>query len=346
MKVAVLGAGSWGTALASVVAWNGHDAVLWARDKVVVEQIQNEHINIKYLKHAQLPLSLTATMKIEDAVRDANLVIFAIASAAMDSVVQKVKAFLPPDAYLAHAVKGFDVPSKRRMSQILLDEIPDALARLSVISGPSHAEEVVQKRPTTLVVAAYSRQTAESVQDVLMNSAFRVYTNPDVVGTELGGTLKNIIALGVGIADGLGFGDNAKAALMTRGLAEITRLGVAMGASPLTFAGLSGVGDLIVTCTSQHSRNFKAGRLLGQGYTPEAAVQEIGMVVEGIRTTQATLDIASDYRVEMPITEAIYEVLFQHKAPLDAVEQLMGRAPNHEIEDVANQDMSQKWQMR
>lgn len=344
MKVSVLGAGSWGTALAAVLAWNGHDTRLWARGDDIVYHINHNHTNGKYLKGIALPDHLVATSSLQDAMDGSDLIIFAIASEAMGSTVEKAEPFFSKRAVLAHAVKGFDVPTKRRMSEILLGAgaIP---RKICVISGPSHAEEVVQKLPTTLVVSSPSRETAEIVQDSLMNNSLRVYTNPDVVGTELGGTLKNIIALGVGITHGLGFGDNAKAALMTRGLAEITRLGVAMGASPLTFAGLSGVGDLIVTCTSQHSRNFRAGKLIGQGYAVEQAVQEIGMVVEGIRTTDAAISIARDYRVEMPITEAIFEVLFRGQRPLPAVERLMGRERSHEIEDVVNQDMSLTWQM-
>lgn len=343
MKTAILGSGSWGTALASVLATNGHQTSLWGRQEAIVQDVNQNHRNERYLKAAKLPLQLRATLNLEEAVRQADLVIYAVASQGMASTVELSRAYIPKSAILAHAVKGFDLPTKRRMSQVLQDAFPVQRRQIAVISGPSHAEEVVAGLPTTLVVASPVRKTAEQVQDALMNSVLRVYTNPDVVGAELGGSLKNIIALGVGIADGLGFGDNAKAALMTRGLAEIARLGTKMGASPLTFAGLSGIGDLIVTCTSVHSRNFRTGRLLGQGLKLEQALQQVGMAVEGIPTTKAALQLAEQYQVEMPITEALARVLFEGKNPSEAGDDLMGRARSHEIEEVAREKMSPKW---
>lgn len=342
MKAAVIGAGSWGSALASVLCTNGHETTLWARNVEVVQEIEACSTNRKYLKDAQLPVGLKATTDLREAVQGAELILFAVPSGIMPEILLRVKGLFSKDALLAHAVKGFDHATKRRMSVLMSDTLQVSDAKICVISGPSHAEEVVAQLPTTIVVASASKHSAEMLQDALMNSKFRVYTNPDVVGAELGGSLKNIIALGVGIADGLGFGDNAKAALMTRGLAEISRLGVKLGASPLTFAGLSGVGDLIVTCTSQHSRNFRAGRLLGQGLTVDDALKSIGMAVEGIPTTKSTYEIAADLDVNMPITTAIYHMLFKGKSPVDAVEELMGRDRVHEIEEVAH-NLSPTW---
>lgn len=345
MSVTVLGAGSWGTALAAVFAKNGHRVVLWARRQDVVNEIHTFHTNQRYLSSTTLPVTLTATTDIRKALDGSDVVVFVVPSQSMKRLVGEVSEYLPEQALLAHAVKGFDLPSNQTMSQVIRSVIPDSERRIAVISGPSHAEEVVADLPTTVVVSSDCQQTAEQLQDLLMNPALRVYTNPDVMGTELGGSLKNIIALGVGVADGLGFGDNAKAALMTRGLAEISRLGMAMGASPLTFAGLSGVGDLIVTCTSRHSRNFRAGRLIGQGLSHEAALAEIGMAVEGVPATIAAGQLASIHGVQMPIARALNDILFQGKAPAAAVLDLMGRERAHEIEEVARTDISPKWRL-
>lgn len=345
MKVAVLGAGSWGTALASILAQNGHETVLWARRTSIANEIMELHTNQAYLPDAILPNTLIATADVEKSLHEAELLLLAVTSQSAASVLAEVKPYVGKNTILAHAIKGFDLPSKRRISEVFLEIFEDAASRICVIAGPSHAEEVINRMPTTIVCSGASRSVAQTVQDALMNQFLRVYTNPDVVGAELGGTLKNIIALGVGIADGLKFGDNAKAALMTRGLAEIMRLGIQMGASAMTFAGLSGVGDLIVTCTSKHSRNFRAGRLIGQGIESSVAQKQVGMVVEGVRTAKAAYQLANDFRIEMPITEAIYGVLFNGEAPNAAVNRLMGRERNHEIEDVVFQDTTPNWQM-
>jgi glycerol-3-phosphate dehydrogenase (NAD(P)+) len=344
VKVAVLGAGSWGTALASVLASNQHDTWLWARRNEVADEINRENTNRRYLPDAKLPPNLHASADVQEVLTNASLVIVSVPSSSILEACQIARPHLPSGAIVAHAVKGFDHVRKRRMSTVLEEELGVLPQKICVISGPSHAEEVVAKLPTTIVVSSVSRSTAEMVQDTLMNPYLRVYTNPDVVGTEMGGSLKNIIALGVGIADGLGFGDNAKAALMTRGLAEIARLGMAMGASPLTFAGLSGIGDLIVTCTSRHSRNFRTGRLLGQGLSLQDALSQVGMAVEGIPTTRVTVELALELGVEMPITKAIHGLLFEGKSPAQAVEELMGRARNHEVEEVAHYVQAPQWQ--
>ncbi|MCL6598424.1 MAG: NAD(P)H-dependent glycerol-3-phosphate dehydrogenase [Alicyclobacillus macrosporangiidus] len=343
MNISVLGAGSWGTALAMVLVGNGHQTTLWARRPGLVDEIRTMGTNHHYLPGVRLPAELSATDDAAEALAGAEMVVYVVPSASMAEVVEATSRWIPDEALLVHAVKGFDPVTHRRMSQVILAAHPEAASRVCALTGPSHAEEVARGMPTTLVAAAYSRQTAEMVQDALMNATLRVYTNPDVVGAELGGALKNIIALGVGIADGLGYGDNAKAALMTRGLAEISRLGRAMGASPLTFAGLSGVGDLIVTCTSRHSRNFRAGRMLGQGRPLPEVLNEIGMVVEGVTATKAAVEIAAEYEVEMPISQAIYQVLFEGKQPEEAVDDLMGRERGRELEEVARDLVPPDW---
>ena len=343
MRVAVLGAGSWGTALASALAENRCEVTIWARDARITQQIQSDHINTRYLPNAKLPASLRATTDLKTALMDAEVVIYVVPSAAMREVVELSRPLLSGAPILCHAVKGFDPTTGSTMTDLLLEYHPDARDRFCVIAGPSHAEEVVEGLPTTIVAAAYTRATAEAIQDLLMSKVLRVYTNPDVKGAELGGALKNIIALGVGIADGLGFGDNAKAALMTRGLTEIARIGLKLGASVLTFAGLSGVGDLIVTCTSLHSRNYRTGKLLGQGKSLEEALAEVGMAVEGVNATRIAIQLASSHGVEMPIANALSEVLFHGKPPRAAVEDLMGRARVHEIEEVARDQISASW---
>lgn len=343
MNVAVLGAGSWGTALAATLVKNASRVTIWARDSHLAEQMNIKHENPRYLAGAQLPTELSATTELEHALSGADVVIFAVPSASMRDVVERSQAHIVGHPILCHAVKGFDPKSYSTMTDLILEYHSDAANRVCVIAGPSHAEEVVTGLPTTIVAAAYSRLTAETVQDLFMNRVLRVYTNPDVKGAELGGALKNIIALGVGIADGLGFGDNAKAALMTRGLTEIARLGLKLGASVLTFAGLSGVGDLIVTCTSRHSRNYQTGKMLGQGKSLDEALKVVGMAVEGVNTTRIAVTLAAIHAVEMPIAQALYAILFDGKPPRTAVEDLMTRARVHEIEEVASEQISASW---
>jgi glycerol-3-phosphate dehydrogenase (NAD(P)+) len=238
---------------------------------------------------------------------------------------------------IAHVSKGIEPDSLLRISELIKEEMPrELLKAVVVLSGPSHAEEVSRRHPTTVTVSSEDMSAAEEIQDLFINHNFRVYTNPDVIGVEIGGALKNIIALAAGITDGLGYGDNAKAALITRGLAEIARLGTKMGANPLTFSGLAGIGDLIVTCTSVHSRNWRAGNLLGKGNNLEEVLDNMGMVVEGVRTTKAAYQLAQKYNVSMPITYALYDVLFNGKNAKDAVDVLMARGKTHEMEDLVN----------
>lgn len=336
-QVAVLGAGSWGSALAAVLADNGCSVTLWARRQAVADEINRWHTNQKYLPGVTLPVEIQASTSIAETVAGKDLVLFVVPSHSMRETARLASSSIAPHALVVHAAKGFEVDSWKRMSEVLIEELsPEHANRIAVLSGPSHAEEVIQKCPTTVVVASKCAMTADEVQKIFINQYFRVYTNPDLVGVEVGGALKNIIALAAGLADGLGFGDNAKAALITRGLAEIARLGSAMGAKPITFAGLAGVGDLIVTCTSPHSRNWRAGHMISQGKKLEQVLEEMGMVVEGVKTTRAGHALSARYQVEMPLTEQLYAVLFAGKEPAQAVKDLMARGRTTELEELFN----------
>ncbi len=334
-NVAVIGAGSWGTALASVCADNSHHVTLWVRDNSLAEEINSKHTNHKYLPDVSLSPLITASTDLEATVKGKKVVLLVVPSHATRSVARQLAPYLEPDVLLIHATKGLELDTLKPMSTVIREEVPKEIGeRIVVLTGPSHAEEVIRKSPTTVVVASASQAAMMHAQDILMNPYFRVYTNPDVIGAEIAGSLKNVIALGAGLSDGLGFGDNAKAALLTRGLAEISRLGSKLGANPLTFAGLAGVGDLVVTCTSKHSRNWRAGYLLGQGKSLQDTLDELGMVVEGVRTTSAAHTLALREGVEMPITHVLYGVLFEGKSPRQAVLDLMGRGRTFEREDI------------
>ncbi|MYL32736.1 NAD(P)H-dependent glycerol-3-phosphate dehydrogenase [Pontibacillus yanchengensis] len=336
-KVAVLGAGSWGTALSIVLADNNHDVRLWTHREDQANEINRTHKNERYLKEATIPTTLKAYSELESALEDVTAVVLVVPTKAIREVCQKVKKALTRKITIIHATKGIDPDSLKRVSEMIQEEMPpEHYEDVVVLSGPSHAEEVGLRQPTTVTVSSQTIKEAEVAQDLFINENFRVYTNPDVVGVELGGALKNIIALGAGISDGLGYGDNAKSALITRGLAEIARLGTSMGANPLTFAGLTGVGDLIVTCTSQHSRNWRAGNMLGKGYALDDVLDHMGMVVEGVRTTNAAYKLSKQQQVEMPITAGIEQLLFRGAHPKDVVDQLMTRGRRHEMEDLAD----------
>ncbi|ACX51770.1 Glycerol-3-phosphate dehydrogenase (NAD(P)(+)) [Ammonifex degensii KC4] len=335
LRAAVLGGGSWGTALAYLLARKGYKVKLWVRREEVASELNTRRENLRYLPGVFLPEGVTATASLEEALKGAEAVIFAVPSHAFREVVRETLPFLPPGAYVINGAKGLEVETRLRLSQVFATEAGEgALDRYVVLSGPSHAEEVAREQPTAVVVASRRWEAAEWAQEFLMCPFFRVYTNPDLVGVELGGALKNIIALGTGICEGIGFGDNAKAALMTRGLTEIARLGVRLGANPLTFTGLAGVGDLIVTCTSRHSRNRRAGWEIGKGKSLEEALAAVGMVVEGVRTTKVAYALAQELGVKMPITVETYKVLFEGLSPLVAAQNLMGRARTREIEEV------------
>ncbi|MFG3612019.1 NAD(P)H-dependent glycerol-3-phosphate dehydrogenase [Rummeliibacillus stabekisii] len=332
-RVAVLGAGSWGTSLAIVLAENGHDTLLWTHRKEQAEEISNQHRNAKYLPETILPENLNATDDMEKAISHAEIVVMAVPTKGIRETCKKMLKTLDKKVLFIHVSKGIEPNTLLRISDIIKEEIPaEFIEEIVVLSGPSHAEEVVLHHPTTVAAACEDIVAAERVQDLFMNQYFRVYTNQDVIGVEIGGALKNVIALAAGAVDGLGFGDNAKAALITRGLAEISRLGVKMGANPLTFSGLAGMGDLIVTCTSVHSRNWRAGHMLGKGYTLDEILEQMGMVVEGVRTTKAAHQLAEKYDVSMPIAEALYSVLFEDKNPRQTVEELMLRVKKQELD--------------
>jgi glycerol-3-phosphate dehydrogenase (NAD(P)+) len=335
--VAVVGAGSWGTALAMVLADNGHEVRLWSHNESQVQEINQSHTNKKYLPEIVLPELIIGYASLKDALAGIKEVILAVPTKAIREVIGKIRTVQDSPLTIAHVSKGIEPDSLLRISELIKEEMPSELLKaVVVLSGPSHAEEVSLRHPTTVTVSSEDMNAAEGIQDLFINHNFRVYTNPDVIGVEIGGALKNIIALAAGITDGLGYGDNAKAALITRGLAEIARLGTKMGANPLTFSGLTGIGDLIVTCTSVHSRNWRAGNLLGKGKNLDEVLENMGMVVEGVRTTKAAYQLAEKYNVSMPITCALYDVLFNGKNAKDAVDVLMARGKTHEMEDLVN----------
>lgn len=333
-EVAVLGAGSWGTALAMVLADNGHKVSLWARRKELVEEINQRRTNEHYLPNIKISENIVASCELKEVVKDKDIILIVVPTKAIRSVCKEVNNYMTKKATIIHASKGIELETYKRISEMIEEEI-DAKKREAVVvlSGPSHAEEVVKREPTSVTVSSLNLYAAKFAQQLFMNHYFRVYTNADIIGVEMGGALKNIIALAAGLTNGLGYGDNAKAALMTRGLAEMTRLGKKLGANPLTFSGLSGLGDLIVTCTSVHSRNWRAGHMIGKGHDPKEVAKNMGMVVEGIRTTEAVYHLAKKLNVEMPITSQLYAVLFERKDPREAVFELMSRVGKEEILD-------------
>lgn len=330
-KIAVIGAGSWGTALAISLANAGHRVSMWTRKPEHAEAMKADGQNKKYLPEIAFPETLTVADGMEDAIAGADLVMFSTPAQGFRGVLHQALPYLTSNMVLVNVAKGIEQKSLKRLSEIVEEAIPGV--NYVVLSGPSHAEEVGKLMPTTIVAAAKDLELAEYVQDIFMTDVLRIYTNTDVVGVELGGALKNIIALGAGISDGMGFGDNAKAALMTRGMTEMSRLGVALGAKEETFAGLTGMGDLIVTCTSMHSRNRRCGIMIGEGMTPQDAVAHVGMVVEGMFTAEAAYELAEKVGVEMPITEAIYGVINGTVNAREAVITLMTRQRKHEKED-------------
>ncbi|NLZ54780.1 MAG: NAD(P)H-dependent glycerol-3-phosphate dehydrogenase [Thermoanaerobacteraceae bacterium] len=338
LKVAILGAGSWGTALAHIAVENNNSTYLWVRRRESADEIIRTGENRPYLPGVKFSPKINISTNLEQVVSDADIVIMAVPSHAVRKMARQIHSFLKEDVIVTSASKGIELSSLKRMSQVLTEELQNVKkGNIVALSGPSHAEEVIRNLPTAIVAASSSQVAAQKVQDVLINCNFRVYTNTDIIGVELGGALKNVIAICSGISDGLGFGDNTRAALMTRGIVEITRLGVKLGACPETFSGLSGIGDLIVTCGSNFSRNRKAGIDIGRGKTVKEVIQSTNMVIEGINTTKATFILAQKHKVEMPITEQAYLVLFERKDPLVAVSSLMNRVGKHEHEDTISQ---------
>lgn len=328
-KVSVLGSGSWGTAMAMCLANNGHDILVWSRKEETTCELEKTYINEKYLPGVVLPENIKFTSDISKCA-DGDVIIVATPSHTVRQVCNTIAPFIKDGQIIVSISKGFDEEKYNRLSQVIQEEIPNCT--VAAMSGPSHAEEVVKKLPTTNVVGCKALEVATYIQKIFMSENFRIYTTDDIIGVELGGSLKNVIALCAGVSDGLGYGDNTKAALMTRGMAEIIRLGLAMGAKYETFTGLSGIGDLIVTCTSMHSRNRRAGILIGQGKTVEEAQAEVKMVVEGVKTAKAVKHLAEKYNVEMPISEVAYEVLFNNMPVKESVPTLMNRAMRSERE--------------
>lgn len=320
--IGIMGAGSWGTALALLLYKNGNDITVWSalEKEIDMLRINREH---NMLPGVKLPEEMQLTLDLEEAVTGKDLLVLAVASPYIRSTLRKMKPYVGQGQIIINVSKGIEESSLMTMSEIIEEEVPQAAA--AVLSGPSHAEEVGRGIPTTIVVGAKDTEVAKYLQNIFMNEVFRVYISSDVQGIELGAGLKNVVALAAGIADGLGYGDNTKAALITRGIAEISRLGVAMGCNLETFYGLTGIGDLIVTCASMHSRNRRAGILIGQGKTMEEAMDEVKMVVEGVYSAKAGKILADKYQISMPIIEQVNEVLFNGKAADLAVKELMLR---------------------
>lgn len=330
-KIGVIGSGTWGTALAVLLTGNGHEVELWSAVPAEVEALTatRRHPN---LGDTPIPEKIRVTGDLEQAMKDKELLVLSVPSVYVRETAHRMAPFLKEGQVITNVAKGIEDTTLKNLSEIIEEELP--AARVTVLSGPSHAEEVSRGLPTTCVAGAHRRQDAELVQNLFMSPVFRVYTSPDMLGIELGGALKNVIALAAGIADGLGCGDNTKAALITRGIAEITRLGTAMGGSPETFSGLTGIGDLIVTCASMHSRNRRAGILIGKGYTMEEAMKEVNMVVEGVYSARAARALSEKYQVSMPIVEQVNQVLFEGKSAKDALYELMLRDRRMENSDL------------
>ena len=327
-KISIIGTGSWGTALGWLLCNNGHQVCMWSVHPEKLEKLRAERENPK-LPGVKLPETMEFTGDLKEALTGRDLLVLAVASPYIRATARQMAPHVQPGQVIVDVAKGIEEETLLTMSGIISQELPQA--RVAVLSGPSHAEEVSKGLPTTCVVAARERAVAEMVQGVFMSPAFRVYTSPDMLGVELGGALKNVIALAA-VADGLGYGDNTKAALITRGIAEISRLGLAMGARPETLSGLSGIGDLIVTCASVHSRNRKAGYLMGQGKTMQEAMDEVQMVVEGVYSAKAARKLAEKYQIDMPIVQVVNRVLFENLSARQAVHELMEREKKDELD--------------
>ena len=330
-RVTVLGGGSWGTTLALVLHGNGHDVTIWEFDPAQVEAVRNDGENRKFLPGVQLPAALEISGDLDGSLKGADAVVFAVPSHVVRSVAGRAAAAIPGTTHVINVAKGIENESLMRMSEVLSHELHRPGAEgISSLVGPSHAEEVSRRLPTTVVAGAVAEETAVFTRDLFMTDYLRVYTNTDLIGVELGVSLKNVIAIAAGICDGLGYGDNTKGALLTRGLAEMTRLGVLMGGRPETFAGLSGMGDLITTCISKHSRNRFVGEAIAEGRTLEDILDSMVMVAEGVRTTRSVAELAKKMSLEMPICEQMSLVLFEGKPPREAIANLMLRDPRPE----------------
>lgn len=323
MKIGILGAGSWGIALTVLLSDNGHDLTVWSIDKNEIDMLNESREHKTKLPGVKLAEGIKFTTDISEAVRDADMLVMVVPSPFIRSTARTAAPYVKPNQIIVNVSKGIEESTLMTLTDVISEEIPGV--KVGVLSGPSHAEEVGKSMPTTVVAGADDMETALLIQDTFMSDFFRVYTSPDVIGIELGGALKNVIALAAGIADGLGCGDNAKAALITRGISEITRLGTAMGGHSATFGGLSGIGDLIVTCASKHSRNRMAGFLMGQGKSYQEAMDEVQMVVEGVYSAKAALMLSRKYDIEMPIVEMVNKVLFENFSTSEALTVLLTR---------------------
>ena len=327
-NVAFIGGGSFGTALAILLQKKGNTVKIYDRNKSVVDDININRRNSKYFQDGiEMPEGIKATTSIEEAVSDAEYVVLAVPSHVIRGMSKNINPYISEEAIVISIAKGIEEGTNKRLSKVIEEEIKNPVV---VLSGPSHAEEVAKELPTTVVATSEDMKSAEKVQDLFMTNNFRVYTNDDIVGVEIGGAVKNIIALAAGISDGLGCGDNTKAALMTRGMKEISKVGEALGGKENTFYGLTGMGDLIVTCTSMHSRNRRAGILIGQGKSLDEAISEIGMVVEGAKACKAFYNLKEKIGVSMPITDVLYKALYEAKDPIEAVAELMAREKTYE----------------
>ncbi|MDD6881606.1 MAG: NAD(P)H-dependent glycerol-3-phosphate dehydrogenase [Firmicutes bacterium] len=329
-KITVIGAGSFGTSLAILLTNKGYDVSIWGRKKSQLALMRETRENPHYLPKVKLPESLKIVDNMDDAVKGADMLVFSVPAQNFRGVLETAKEFMTGKEIVVNVAKGIEKGTLMRLSEVAKEVIPNIC--YVALSGPSHAEEVARLLPTTVAVSCEDKAVALEVQEIFNTDRFRVYTNDDLVGVELGGSLKNIIALGAGISDGMGFGDNAKAAMMTRGITEMIRLGTAMGSKSETFSGLTGLGDLIVTCTSMHSRNRRCGILIGQGMSVNDAVDEIGMVVEGLATAEAAGALAEKYNIEMPITQSICDLIYGRTNAMEAVDALMGRKTKNEMQ--------------
>lgn len=330
-KIGIIGAGTWGIALAKLLVENGHDVIVWSALEEEIDRL-SETYEHPSLPDVTLPKKLCFTKALQEAMGGRDLLVMAVPSVYVRQTARKMGEYIKNGEKIVNVAKGIEEETLHTLSEVIEEELPKA--HVAVLSGPSHAEEVARRLPTTCVVGAHEKKLAEEIQAIFMNDVFRVYTSPDVLGIELGGSLKNVIALAAGIADGLGYGDNTKAALITRGIAEIARLGMDMGGHFQTFCGLSGIGDLIVTCASMHSRNRRAGILIGQGYTMQEAMKEVKMVVEGVYSAKAAKKLADRRGISMPIIDQVNEVLFEGKQAADAVKELMLRDRTIESRDM------------
>lgn len=331
-KIGVLGAGSWGTALAMLLQHNGHEVTVWSIHPEEVEMLSTKREHIHKLPGVKISEEIMFTAQLEEAIVGMDFLVLAVPSPFTRSTARSMKPYVIQGQKIVNVAKGIEESTLMTLSQQIEEELPQA--DVAVLSGPSHAEEVSRQMPTTCVIGASTKETAEYLQKLFMSEVFRVYTSPDILGIELGAALKNVIALAAGMADGLGYGDNTKAALITRGIAEISRLGVAMGGKIQTFSGLTGIGDLIVTCASQHSRNRKAGYLIGKGKSMQEAMDEVQMVVEGVYSTKAAVKLGEKYHISLPIVDQVNKILFENKSAREAVKELMLRDSTIEHSDL------------